>query len=90
MPLQDLNLDKYLKYEVLGISDEMYSIRKVIKYAANIKGGIHYSVKETKRERELFRMFEMSFNSNDIVTYTLKRIASQVIEGVEPLIQKLY
>lgn len=48
-----LSLDKFLKMEVLSAQTQKFTVREIIKYAANKAGGVHYGETLDPRESAL-------------------------------------
>lgn len=50
---QNYDLTRYLKSAAGVVSGDAFNRREVIKYIANVKGGVHLSLKERKQEEKL-------------------------------------
>ena len=83
---KELTRDQFLAFTVLKVRDSEFSVRDVIKFEANVMGGIHSgSPKEAKEQvlAELDRIFELGGHRASL--RQLMAIGRVVLKGLEPL-----
>ena len=83
MPLKQVGIGAYVNAPCMYIHGRWVSRADVIKYIANVKGGVHLSQSEGKREAELIRKVKgsdeaFSFNEIDGFHSELVAIAQAV------------
>lgn len=47
-PIVVLDWDEFLKLKILAYEGDFYTVKEIIKYCANVAGGIHHSSKDQK------------------------------------------
>lgn len=83
---KELTRDQFLAFTVLKMRDSEFSLRDVIKFEANVMGGVHSgSPKEVKEQvlAELDRIFELGGHRASL--RQLMAVGRVVLKGLEPL-----
>jgi len=81
-----LSRDQFLKAIVLARAGKRYTIRDLIKFEANIMGGVHAGSPRTEKEKalkEINSIYEIMDTRGSLVQ--LKAIARVVLKAVKPL-----
>jgi hypothetical protein len=90
IPQKRLDLDNFLKQEVIFHKGQTATVREVIKYVANKAGAVHKQKLDTPEEQSLedaplaFRLLD-----TPSVLYALDGITKVVVTACDPLYQKL-
>ena len=85
-----LNRDKFFAFIVASIEEHEYSIRELIKFAANIMGGVHSGVSKDDKQKNLEKLKGLYFfpNINTALLF-IKTIGRNVLETLLPLRNKI-
>jgi hypothetical protein len=82
----EVNRDQFFGTAVCVINGNMYSVREIVLFEANIMGAIHSGAAKTDKEKALAELNSFFVGSDvRVATYQLKSIARVVIRALQPL-----
>jgi hypothetical protein len=85
-PIENLNKDQFLKKVVALVRDHKYTVREVILFEANIKGGIHADVPKEAKEKALDAIdSKILLDGHHPLLRQLKPIGRVVLEALREL-----
>jgi hypothetical protein len=84
-----LDREQFGSYVVLYLDARPVTIKGIIRYAANVAGGIHFDPKNSKAEYETLKLFEGTITLMGVSpgSIHLRAIARVVLRGLSPLMQ---
>lgn len=85
-----LNLQNFLNYQCIIHNGKSYSVREVVKYCANIAGGVHLGEPKTDKEK-LLNIWDQSLRFLDMehTLLTLREISKVVLHALTPLVNRV-
>lgn len=87
---KSVSLDRFLGLEILNTKTHSFTIREIIKYAANKAGGVHYGETLDAREAELLRTLDQIEGIGvPAIGYALRSISRIVLTTLTPLRQAI-
>lgn len=90
-PIFETNKHKFLSYQVFHFEGHIFTVKDVIKVAANVLGGVHFDNPRTGKDKTLLIANNM-LNYSDGTSaceYAIKGISNVVIKAVEPLTKRI-
>lgn len=85
-----LNRDKFFSYVIAEVEEHKYSIRELVKFAANIMGGIHSSDASEDKDKSLEKLRGIYIFSNiNIALLFIKAVGKNILETLIPLRNKV-
>jgi hypothetical protein len=88
-----LSLDKFLGLKILDIKTDWFTVRELIKYAANKAGGVHHGENLDARESELLRTLDklggLGIPTIGLALRSISRIVLTTLAPLRQLIVKL-
>jgi hypothetical protein len=90
VPQKRINLDDFLRQEVIYYKGQTATVREVTKYVANKAGAVHKQAPETLTEMTLEDVaINVKLGNMPSVIRGLKGIAQVVVTALEPIYNKL-
>jgi hypothetical protein len=86
-PSKEVNLDGFLEHTIIVTAGKAYSVSDVIKFAANVSGGVHH-VENPKGAQKVLSRFSMLYSLGGLPAGVrqLKAICRVTLKGLSPLI----
>jgi len=82
--------DQFLKTIVVAIREKTYSVREIILFEANVKGGVHFGEPKTKEEKLIEEANQIIFfELHRVSLRQLKPISRIVLKALKPLKDKI-
>lgn len=89
--ISELKRPQFLQYQVFHFEDHIFTIKDIIKIAANVLGGVHYDKPKTNEDR-LLAIANSMINYQDKTSacaYSIREIANVTIKAIKPLLDKI-
>jgi hypothetical protein len=85
-----LNRDKFFSFVVASVENHEYSIRELIKFAANLMGGVHSGTAIDDKEKNLEKLKGLYVFSNlNSALLFVRAVGQNILEALTPLRQKI-
>ncbi len=82
---RSLKINKFLKVPILFYKGHCYNVADIIRYGANIQGGVHAGRPEIDPEKTYAKLEEIREHFIDVDSASIHSICEVVIEALEPL-----
>jgi hypothetical protein len=84
----EVNIDRMLKKQMLLIYPHVYTVRDIIRIAANIEGGVHTGTNKKERDNLFVDAMQLGVyfgTGDDVAYYSIRSICEVVLTGLQPL-----
>ncbi len=89
-PVKSSKLDEFLKLPVLKVDSKSITVRQIVKYASNQKGGIHFSDGKTSEDKETKSLLSNSvIDENSILLHSIVALKYVVHNTLYPLAKNI-
>lgn len=90
MPRVKLKRDDFLTQIIAIVDGNKYSIKDLIKYVANVMGGVHSGNAKDEREKGLVKLAELPLFSNiNVALLFVRAIGRVVLQAMRPLLYQV-